>query len=183
MLTLWVDAHSKWKEVHPVRKATSLITTQELRTIFATHGLQRCLSQTKVQFLPNADFGDFTHHNAIRHATMAPYHPSSNSLAEWAVETFKSTMKKETPGPMETRMAKFLFHYLLRPRSSTGYSLAEILLGQFLRSLLGTLKPNVSEEYAKVKKDRSFIMMLIRPCISSSQRARCLSTTLAKSFH
>ena len=38
MFLVLVDAHSKWTEVVPVRAATSTVTIQELRAIFATHG-------------------------------------------------------------------------------------------------------------------------------------------------
>ena len=50
-------------------------------------------------------FQEFTNRNAIRHVTTAPYHPSSNGLAERAVQTFKAAMKKVTSGPMETRVS------------------------------------------------------------------------------
>ena len=50
-----------------------------------------------------------------------------------------------TSGPMETRVAKFLFHYRLMPHSSTGCSPTELLLGRCPMSLLDALRPNVSE--------------------------------------
>ncbi len=37
---------------------------------------------------------DFMTKNGITHVTSAPYHPSSNGLAERAVQTFKDLMKK-----------------------------------------------------------------------------------------
>ena len=40
---LLVDAHSKWIEVRPVNNATSTVAIEQLRSIFATHGLPEML--------------------------------------------------------------------------------------------------------------------------------------------
>eukprot|EP00731_Ephydatia_muelleri_P002987 Em0001g2987a len=40
------------------------------------------------------EFGCFRKHNGIRHIRCAPYHPSSNGLAEHAVQTFEEAMRK-----------------------------------------------------------------------------------------
>ena len=93
MFLILADAHSTWMEVHPVKQATSLVTIQKLRTIFATHGLLVMLVTDNGSVFTSAEFGDFTRRNAIRHITTPPYHPSSNSLAEQPVQTFKSAMR------------------------------------------------------------------------------------------
>ena len=49
----------------------------------------------------------FLKFNGIHHIKTAPYHPASNGLAEQAVQTFKSGMKKLTSGTLETRVARF----------------------------------------------------------------------------
>ena len=139
MFLILVDAHSKWMEVHPVKQATSLVTIQKLRTIFATHGRPEMLVTDNGLVFTSPEFGNFTHRNAIRHVTMEAYHPSSNGLAERPVQTFISAMKRVTSGPLETRVAKFLFHYRLMPRSSTGCSPAKLPLGQCPRSLVDAL--------------------------------------------
>lgn len=87
--------------------------------------------------------------NGFRQATCFPYHPSSNGLAERAVQTFKEALKK-TSGDLETQLARFLFQYR---NTSTGHSPAELLLGRKPRTHLdllhmvhATLEPNNSEE-------------------------------------
>ena len=82
MFLLLVDAHSKWMEIHPVKRADSKTTIQKLRTIFATHGLPEMLVSDNGSVFTSAEFQEFTSRNAIRHVTTAPYHPSSNGLAE-----------------------------------------------------------------------------------------------------
>ena len=41
MFLLLVDSHSKWMEVHPIKRADSKSTTQKLRTILKRMGYQR----------------------------------------------------------------------------------------------------------------------------------------------
>lgn len=82
--------------------------------------------------------------------TSAPYHPASNGLAEIAVQTFKEAMKKSS-GEVETRVARFLFHYRSTPHSSTGVSPAELLMGRRLRTHLALLHPDVA---AKVRNSQ-----------------------------
>ncbi|KAL6480987.1 hypothetical protein MHYP_G00090670 [Metynnis hypsauchen] len=74
-------------------------------------------------------FQEFAEKNGIRHITTAPYHPSSNGLAERAVQTFKSLMKKMAGGSIETKMSRALFSYRITPQSTTGKSPAELLNG------------------------------------------------------
>ena len=64
--------------------------------------------------------------NAIKHLTMAPYHPVSNGLAERAVQTLKTGLKKMTVGNIEDKLACFLFQYRITPHTTTGQSPAEL---------------------------------------------------------
>ena len=88
---------------------------------------------------------EFTSRNAIRHVFVSPYHPSSNGLAERAVQSFKSAWKKSSEGSTETRIARFLFHQRLTPHTSTGNSPAELLMGRRPRSLLDVVRPDLSK--------------------------------------
>ena len=50
------------------------------------------------------------------------------TVAERAIQTFKSGMKKLTIGSLETRVARFLFTYRITPQTTTGSSPSELLL-------------------------------------------------------
>ena len=89
--------------------------------------------------------------NGIRHTQTAPYHPASNGLAERAVQTFKSGMKKLTSGTLEARVARFLFKYRISPQTTTGVSPSELLFGHRLRCHLDLLHPNLE---AKVRQNQ-----------------------------
>ena len=88
-------------------------------------------------------FKEFLKSNGIRHTRTAPYHPTSNGLAECAVQSFKLGMKKLTMGSLEARVARFLFTYRITPQTTTGISPSELLLGHRLHCHLDFIRPNL----------------------------------------
>jgi len=84
--------------------------------------------------------------NGILHLKSAPYHPSSNGLAERAIQTFKQGMKKFTDGDLRDRLSCFLAHYRTTPHTTTGVCPAE-LLGQRPHTTLDLLRPSVSTRF------------------------------------
>ena len=94
-----VDAHSKWPEVIDMSSTTASATIQQLRSLFASYGLpEQLVSDNGPQFVAE-EFEYFLKSNGVKHIHSAPYHPSSNGLAEWFVCTFKAAMKaSEHPG-------------------------------------------------------------------------------------
>ena len=99
-----MDAHSKWLEVVPVPNLTSQTTIDTFRSIFATHGLPELLVSDNGPSFTSAEFQEFMKWNGIRHITSVPYHPASNELAERAVQTFKTALKKNTPTDVATSL-------------------------------------------------------------------------------
>ena len=91
--------------------------------------------------------------NGIKHLTTAPYHPASNGLAERAVQTVKTGLKKMTAGNIEDKLARFLFQYRITPHTTTGRSPAELLMGRRPRSHLDLLRPNVTDRVSN-KQER-----------------------------
>ena len=78
--------------------------------------------------------------NGITHITTAPYHPSSNGLAERAVQTFKRGLKCTTGDSIQERLSKFLFTYRITPHTMTGVSPAELLMSRRPRFRFDRLK-------------------------------------------
>ena len=145
MFLIIVDAHSKWIEVIPLSAATSQTTIDSLRNIFATHGLPRILVTDNGSQFSSTDFETFLKINGIKHISSSPYHPSTNGLAERAVQSFKEHLKTFPSGTLTERLAKFLMWYRLTPHSTTGIPPAELLLGRRPRSKLDLLKPNLAD--------------------------------------
>ena len=140
-----IDAHSKWIEVFKMNSTTATATIQVLRTVFACFGIPESIVSDNGPQFTSSEFTEFCHLNGIRHVCVPPYHPSSNSLAECAVQRFKKGIKKMSEGSVQDKISHFLFSYRIMPQTTTGTSPAELLLGRALRSRLHLLKPNLSQ--------------------------------------
>ena len=143
MFLVIIDAHSKWMDVHPMSSSTANATIEKLRVTFATLGLPETVVTDNGSAFTSAEFQEFMHQNGVKHIRTAPYHPASNGLAERAVQTFKSAVKRMTSGTVETKVSRFLFKYRITPHSTTGISPAELIMGRPLRSHLALLQPDL----------------------------------------
>ncbi|XP_062380634.1 uncharacterized protein K02A2.6-like [Sardina pilchardus] len=146
MFLIIVDAHSKWIDVYPTNSSTSQITIEKLRHCFAAQGLPQIVVSDNGSCFTSSDFDQFMTQNGIQHITSAPFHPSSNGLAERAVQTFKEGVKKLRGGSIETRVSRFLFSYRITPQATTGLSPAEMLMNRRLRSAFDLLKPDIKSK-------------------------------------
>ena len=102
MFLIIIDAHLKWIEVHITNSATSAVTVDKMRNTFATFGIPEILVTDNGSNFTSSEFETFLKSNGVRYIKTAPYHPASNGLAEHAVQTFKSGIKKLTSGSLET---------------------------------------------------------------------------------
>ncbi len=148
MFLVVVDAYSKWLEVVPLAAANSTNTIDCLRNIFATHGLPKMIVSDNGSQFTSSEFQAFMKTNAIKHVCSSPYHPSTNGLAERAVQSFKEHMKRLV-GSVNQRLATFLFWYRLIPHTTTGVAPAELLLGRRPQSRLDFLKPSLADNVHK----------------------------------
>ena len=144
MFLVLVDAHSKWLDVHLMNSITSSKTIETLRSVFATHGLPHKVVTDNGPSFTSEEFNTFLSKNGITHTTTAPYHPSSNGLAERAVQTFKSGLKHTPGASIQERLSKFLFKYRITPHTTTGIPPAELLMNRRPRSRLDRLFPDIS---------------------------------------
>uniref|UniRef100_A0A3B3SKQ2 Gypsy retrotransposon integrase-like protein 1 n=1 Tax=Paramormyrops kingsleyae TaxID=1676925 RepID=A0A3B3SKQ2_9TELE len=95
MFLILVDAYSKWIDAHVVNRSTSAVTIECLRQSFSQQGIPEIVVSDNGTCFTSAEFREFMQKNGIRHITTAPYHPASNGLAERAVQTVKSLIKKK----------------------------------------------------------------------------------------
>ena len=138
-----VDSHSKWLEVVSVPSTSSSYTIEALRRMFATHGLPQIIVSDNGTAFTSQEFKTFIKNNGIQHVTTAPYHPASNGMAERAVQTFKSGLKKATKTNVLVELDRFLFQYRITPHTTTGVAPAQLLMGRTLRSRLDLLLPSM----------------------------------------
>ena len=144
-----VDAHSKWIDVHMMNSITSSKTIEKLRIVFANHGLPRKVVTDNGSSFTSQEFRSFMSDNGIVHVTTAPYHPSSNGLAERAIQTFMNGIKRTHGATIQERLSKFLFTYRITPQTTTGVAPAQLLMGCRLRSRMDRLFPDLSQRVEK----------------------------------
>ena len=144
MFLLVVGACSKWLDVHVMKSISSSATIEKLRSIFAIHGLPHKLVTDNEPAFISSEFKTFMDINGIVHIRSAPYHPSTNKLAERAVQTLKDGLRCIKDGTIETRLARFL-KYRLTPHSTTGLSPSEMLLGRRPCSRLDLMNPDLAQ--------------------------------------
>ncbi|KAI2646093.1 Transposon Ty3-I Gag-Pol polyprotein [Labeo rohita] len=82
MFLVLLDAHSKWPEVEIMKSTSSVNTVEALRLIFGRFGLPQPLVSDNGPQLVSEEFEAFMKANGIHHIRSAPYHPSTNGLAE-----------------------------------------------------------------------------------------------------
>lgn len=153
-----VDAHSKWLYVYPVKSATTKATINCLRSSFCNHGIPEMIVSDNAQCFVSEHMKKFMAHNGVTHVTAAPYHPSSNGLAERAVQTFRELLKRSKGDTLETRLNRALFNYRITPQSTTGLSPAELLMGRKLRCTLDLIHPDLKKKWKPNKSVRKLIM-------------------------
>ena len=146
MFLVIVDAHSKWMEIFPMNQSTSTATIEKLRQTFAVHGLPEILVSDNGTCFTSEMFETFLKNNGIRHLCSAPYHPSTNGLAERAVQVLKQGLKKMTGGTIETRVSRLLAAYRVTPHSTTGLSPAELMFNRKIRTRFDLAKPCVEQQ-------------------------------------
>ena len=139
-----IDSHSKWMEVVKMFSTTSQATISQLQHTFARFGLPSMLVSDNARVFTSEEFKEFLKQNRIYHVTSAPYHPSTNGLAERAAQTFKQGMKKFSRGTISDRLARFLFQYRNTPHTTTGSTSAKLLLGRRPQSRFDLILPDLS---------------------------------------
>ncbi|XP_062501692.1 uncharacterized protein K02A2.6-like [Corticium candelabrum] len=153
-----VDAYSKWLEVDTMTSTTARVTIKKLQRLFATHGIPEIVVSDNGAAFTSAEFRQFMEGNGIKHIYSAPYHPSSNGLAERAVATFKGAMKRMNSeyGSLESKIDRFLLRYRITPHATTGEPPALLLLGRMPRSRLDLLRPDLAAyTYKKQEQQRN----------------------------
>ena len=93
MVLALIDAHSKWIEAFHTKSDMSAAVAEVLRTVFAQVGIPEVLLTENSTCFTSLEFESFLKNNGIEHLTSAPYHPSSNGIAERAVQSKEGPQK------------------------------------------------------------------------------------------
>lgn len=141
MFLIIVDAFSRWPEVISVHNTSSATVIRHLRMLFATHGLcETLVSDNGTAFVSN-EMETFLSSNKIKHITTAPYHPSTNGLAERMVQTIKNKLRK-LDGSWDIKIPNMLLGLRVTPCTSTNRSPSELLMNRRLRTVMDIIHPD-----------------------------------------
>lgn len=69
MFLVILDSHSKWPEVIPMSTTSAARKIEELRKLFATHGLPEQLVSVNGSQFTSDEFRTFMRNNGIKHIT------------------------------------------------------------------------------------------------------------------
>ena len=113
-----VDAFSKCIEVFPVKSSSSATTIGKLRCLFASHEIPESIVSDNGSPFTSSEMKEFLTANGVKQITSSPNHPSSNGLAEWAVQTCKSALKKMDGPSLDVKLQRFLLNYWTTPQGT-----------------------------------------------------------------
>ena len=105
------------------------------------------MSDNGPQFV-SAEFTQFLKSNGVKHIKSAPYHPSTNGIAERFVQSFKRAMLTNESLPLEQRLASFLLQYRTTVHATTNATPCMLLMNRQLRTRLELLRPNIGAQVA-----------------------------------
>lgn len=143
-----VDAFTKWPDVKIIPDMTTGTTIDKLREYFVTYGVPSVIvSDRGVQFTSD-EFQSFLKKNGVIHKMGAPYHPSTNGLAERFVQTFKDKLKTLKCGRqgVQLELYKILMAYRRTVHPVTGKSPSMLVFGRQIKSRLDLIVPKNDEE-------------------------------------
>jgi hypothetical protein len=153
-----VDAHSKWPEILEMKSTTAAKTIEVLRHLFAGYDLpEQLVSDNGPQFVAE-EFATFLKLNHVKHITCAPYHPTSNGLAERMVRTFKEAMRAGERDclSLQHRLENFLLMYRSTPHATTGLAPCSLFLGREIRTRLSLLDPGLQSKVLEKQAKQKF---------------------------
>ena len=125
MFLILIDTHSKWIEAAATSSTSPACVIKELQSSFARFESPEMTITDIATCFTSAEFKEFLERNGVKHVTSAPYHPSSNGLAERAIQNLKNGLK-------ETRIDTILWTYQITGHSTTSVVPAELLMGRTL---------------------------------------------------
>lgn len=135
---------------------TTSKTIEVLRSLFARFGVpEQIVSDNGPQFTSH-EFQMFAKRNGIKHITSAPYHPSTNGLAERFVQSFKNALRsmKQEKRSLKEKLESYLLSYRNTPHATTNETPAKLLMGRSLRTRLDLLKPDIRRKVQEKQVDQ-----------------------------
>lgn len=139
-----VDAFSRWMDVKRMTRTNAEKLIQTLMEVFVLFGYPRELVTDNGPPFGSFEFQKFCDSHHIKKTLTPPYHPASNGLAERAVQTTKSVLRKfvidnANSFNLDRSIEKFLFNYRNSPHTEDSIVPSHRILNFKPRSPLSVL--------------------------------------------
>ena len=155
MLLVAVDAHSKWPEVAVMKSTTADKTIEKIGEMFSRFGCPMQLVSDNGPQLVSELMTVFLQANGVQHIKSAPFHPSTNGLAERFVQTLKHALKtSQGQGSFHQRLHRFLLNYRNTPHATTKASPASLMFKRDLRTHFDLLKPAAVKDTVQKQQEK-----------------------------
>ena len=129
-----VDLYSDYIEIKQLNSLSSAALIEQLKQIFAVHGIHIALISDNGPNFTSVEFTDFTHDWDIQHVTSSPHHAKANGKVESAVKIMKSIISKANK--QGTLVWKAILEWRNSPTPSQGSSPVQHLMSRRTRSFL-----------------------------------------------
>ena len=128
-----VDETSKYAEVHVTRSSSAATAITHLTQMIATHGITEVITSDNVPF-GSEEFTAWCKQLGIRHRKITPLRPAANTQVERFNKTVEKTIRIALVEGKNSRSELFVFlmNYRNTPYSSTGVSLASLLMNRHI---------------------------------------------------
>ncbi|KAG8239279.1 hypothetical protein J437_LFUL019035 [Ladona fulva] len=126
---------------------------------------QQLVSDTGTSFI-SEEFCKFCKFNGVKHISTLPYHPKTNGLAEWLVQTFKRFLASQgDAGDHDFQLQWFLLSHCNTPHATTGKAPTKLFLGHHCTTCFDRLKPDPRNKVEiKVWKQKVYHDANVRAC-------------------
>ncbi|XP_065288952.1 uncharacterized protein [Dermacentor albipictus] len=129
------------------RHAASLLTY--LLCHCCRFGFPETVVSDNGSLLFSEQFQVYLEQRSIRHLRTAPYHASSNGLAERFDQTLKAVFRKTNRRIATAELADFWLAYRNTSHATTGEAPSTLLLGRRLRTRLDQVRPSVENKVSQ----------------------------------
>ena len=152
MYLMIADKYSKFPIVRKLTSTTSHAIINQMKSIFAEHGIPERLTTDNGPQYASQEFCNFMQAYGVEHVTSSPMYAQSNGSAERVVQTVKNILKKCDEKGDDPYLA--LLSYRATPVNSKLQSPAELLNNRKFRTTLPISKRvSLSDNTSKVKEE------------------------------
>ena len=150
-----VDYYSNFIELDYLADTSSQTVIHKLKMHFARHGVPDYVVSDNGPQYTSSEFRRFATTWKFKHVTSSPHYPQANGMAESAVKTCKTIMKKALLSKSDPYLGLLDHHNT--PTAATGMSPCQRLFGRRAKTLLPFSEPLLKTEQTVsdlLKKDR-----------------------------